>query len=65
MTIKIINETRFYRGYVKCNLMVRARKKAIIQYLENGIVGPKKLHKRVRFGDIDIVLIRHCYKERK
>ena len=63
--LKVVNEIRYYRGKVKCNLMVRAHRKAIIQYLENGIVGPKWSQKEVTPKDMDIVLIRHCYRERK
>jgi len=53
-------------GRHKVRLCLMGRKKALICHLEFGRVGNKKEgYKIVGVGGFDVVLIRHCYKERK
>lgn len=53
---------RFYRGKIPMKILFRGGKKALVEYVEDGVVGPKDLSKTVKKGDRDIVLIRHCWR---
>lgn len=59
-------EIRYYRGKIKCQLILMAGKvkKALIKYLEFGIVGPKDLQKMVVPDMTDITLSRHCWRKK-
>ena len=57
---------RYYKGMIKCELIELLGKKAIIQYLEGGLVGNKKCgFKPVSQGMRDITLIRLVWKNKK
>lgn len=56
---------RYYRGKIKCRIIKHGGKKAIIEYLESGITGPRSSPKAVKQGDKDLVLIRHCFHDKK
>ena len=60
-----MTDIRYYRGKVKMQIIKIAGKKAIVKYLEPGIVGPKAMRKFVLTGDVDTTLIRHCWRNRK
>lgn len=57
---------RYYRGKIKCRILAKEGNKAYIMYLGRGKVGNKKEgYKEVRIGDLDITMIRNCWKKRK
>lgn len=58
-------EIRYYRGKVKISILKIKGGKALIKYLESGIVGMKGLRKFVLTGDMDITLTRHCWRNKK
>lgn len=58
-------DIRYYRGLVKMEIVKIMEKKALVKYLESGIVGFKDLKKFVLPGDVDITFIRHCWRNRK
>ena len=58
-------DIRYYRGIIKCELMEKFGRKAQIRYRQPGFVGPKGLRKFVSPGEIDITLIRHCWRKKK
>ena len=58
-------DIRYYRGVIKCELMEKFGRKAQIRYMESGEVGPKGLKKIVYPGEIDITLIRFCWRKKK
>lgn len=59
-------DIRYWRGKVKCCLLGKYKKKALIMYLESGDIGTIDLgKKRVYMGERDITLIRHCWRSKK
>ena len=58
-------DIRYYRGKVKMMIIKITEKKALVKYLEPGIVGPKDMQKFVMPGDVDSTLIRHCWRYKK
>ena len=59
-------DVRYWRGKTKCFIIEKHGKKAIIEYLENGLVGNNREGKKfVLIGDRDITLIRHCWRNEK
>ena len=60
-----MNDIRYYRGKVKINLLGLYGKKAMIESLEFGILGPKDLQKFTYPGEKNITLIRHCWRKKK
>ena len=58
---------RYYMGRHKIYIIdFHGNKKALIEHLEKGFVGKKKIgYKDVKKGDIDIVLIRHCHNKKR
>ena len=59
-------DIRFLRGGVKCHIIAKHGKKALIRYLESGQVGNKREgFKTVRPGYQDVTLIRHCWRRKK
>lgn len=58
-------DIRYYKGFFKMELLKLMDKKAMVRYLENALVGNKTDGmKEVKLNDKDIVLTRHCYKQR-
>ena len=59
-------DIRYYKGELKVKILNKAYRKAIIEYLEPGLVGNQKIgYKRVNKGHRDIVPIRMCWRNRK
>ncbi len=57
---------RYYRGEIKCDIIIKGKKKAYIMYLECGRIGNKtEGYKNVYKFDRDIVPIRMCWRNRK
>ena len=64
MKASMINEIRYYRGRHKIKILEKAGRKALVEHLERGFVGPKNIIKYVFPSDEDIVLIRHCWRKK-
>ena len=61
-----MNDIRYWRGGVKCCIIEILGKKAIVEFLEDGKIGSKKVgFQNVTFGDNCITLIRHCWRRKK
>lgn len=59
-------EIRYYLGKIKCKIIFHSERKCLIKYLENGLVGNKKVgYKEVNKYDKDITLTRFLWKKRK
>lgn len=54
---------RYYKGKIKCEILHKSKKKALIRYLQGGKVGNKREgYKQVACFDKDIVPIRMCWR---
>jgi len=57
---------RYYRGVIPTIIIKQGDKKALVMYLGYGRVGSKQLgFKNVKPFDVDVTLIRFCYRNRK
>jgi len=57
---------RYYMGRHEVKILLLANKKVLIEHQEKGFVGNKEIgYKSVNRGDLDISLIRFCYKNKK
>lgn len=66
LKIREKDDFRYYMGRHIINIIVQKGKKALIEHQQNGYVGNQKVgYKSVCFPMRDIVLIRHCYKNRR
>ena len=61
-----VKNLRFYMGRHVIKIIFQKGKKALIEHQQSGYVGNQKVgYKSVCFPMRDIVLIRHCYKNRR
>lgn len=59
-------DIRYYMGKLKCKIVAKSKKKALVEWLEVGVIGnTTEGHKRTLIGFRDIVPIRMCWRKRK
>ena len=64
--ISIDLDLRYYMGRHKIKIIDQKGKKALIEHLESGYVGNEKIgYKSVCYPLKDVVLVRHCYYNRR